>query len=104
MVTNRNMQKAILQTLSLEKNELLEQVEVWTNGDTFNISINKVKNTTIVNGALVYLITYKAITKYKKINKATNRIYIPASGETYYIEDVGVDNLWTTLDLKRIEI
>ena len=24
MVTNRNMQKAILQTLSLEKNELLE--------------------------------------------------------------------------------
>lgn len=104
MVTNRNMQKAIVQTLSLEKNELLEAVEVWNNGDTFDISINKVKNTTIVNGALVYLITYKALTKYKKINKATNRIYIPATDEIYYIEDVGIDNLWTCLDLKRIEV
>lgn len=104
MVTNRNMQKAILQTLSLEKNELLEPVEVWANGDAFNISINKVKNTTIVNGALVYLITYKALTKYKKINKAINRILIPSTNEVYYIENVGVDPLWTSLDLKRIEL
>lgn len=104
MVSNRNMVKAIVQTLVLEKNELLEPVETWNNGESFSISLNKVKNSTVVNGALVYLITYKALTKYKKLTKGVNRIYIPSLNETYYIEDIGIDNLWTNLDLTRVEL
>lgn len=104
MVSNRKNQKAILLNRVIKKNELLEPVDSWEEKDDFIVSINQVKNTTIVNGALVYLITFKAITKYRKIiSKENNRILIPSTKELYLIEDVGgYDGLFNTLTLKRI--
>ncbi len=105
MVSNRNMVEAILQTKQINKNGLLEPIENWINTDSFQISINKIKNTTIVNGSLVYLITYKALTKYKNIiKKSSNRIYVPSTNKIYLIEDVGgFDGLWNLLSLKVLE-